>query len=135
MLEHRDAVGKENRLIAAVADRNPVIDSIKILVLADGKLQGRRIVAGILHLVDVPVGPQKRSVADPDIVSEALDLLDIPQREGVIVAMGNQKAILSYRIKIIPGYLDRSVAIAPVMVVPVFSGHQSRYGKAGKENC
>ena len=40
------------------------------------------------HLVHIPVGCQVGEVDYPDIGAEAFDFLRVPQREGVVIAVG-----------------------------------------------
>ena len=96
MLEHGDTVGQEQRLVAVILDRDPLVRSVKVLFLADLEVQGRRIVDSISHLVDVPVGTEEGRVANPHVIPEAFHLLDVPEREGVVVSVSDQEAVLTY---------------------------------------
>ncbi len=78
----------------------------------------------------MPVGAEQRGVADAHVRADAFDLLGIPDRECVVVAVGNQDALLPYRIEVVLGHLDGGVAVAPVVVVPVFFGHEGRHSEA-----
>ena len=79
----------------------------------------------------MPVGSEKGSVADSHVGADVLHLLGIPEREGVIVAVGHEDALLAYGIEIVPGHLHGCAAVAPVVVVPVLLCHESRHEEAG----
>ena len=66
-------------------------------------------------------------VKDTHICTEALYLLYIPQGEGVVVAEGNQNAVLVNRRQIILGEVASRILLRAVMVVPVLTSHQHRH--------
>ena len=129
MLEHGDAVRQQEGLAALVLDRHPLVGPVEVLLLAYRQIQRRGIVDGVPHLVDVPVCSQKGGVAYSHIVPETLDLLGVPEREGVVVAVGNEQTIPLHGVEIVLGNFDGGVAVASVVVVPVLLGHQRRHEK------
>ena len=90
MLEHCDAVRKQQSLATLVLDRNPFIGSVEVLLLSDREVQRSGVVDRVPHLVDVPVGSKEGCIAYSHVIPEALDLLGVPQREGVVVTVGYQ---------------------------------------------
>ena len=95
-----------------------------------GTLSGRGLVAGPLHLVDVPVGAQQGGIDHADIRAEALDFLRIPEREGIVVAMRDQHAVRADGIQVVLRHLRGGVAVGAVVVVPVLLRHQGGNAEA-----
>ena len=86
-----------------------------------------------LHLVYVPIGAEKRCIDYAHISTHSFNFLLIPEREGIVVSVGNQDGIrVRTGEKIIPPVACR-VASAAVVIVPVFASHQYGYGEA--ESC
>ena len=131
VLEHIHHGLDRDDLIPCVIDIYGIIGTVEILLLAHTEIQRPGLVAGPFHLADVPVGSEKGSVADSHVGADVLHLLGIPEREGVIVAVGHEDALLAYGIEIVPGHLHGCAAVAPVVVVPVLLCHESRHEEAG----
>ena len=93
----------------------------------------RRIVSRALHLVDIPVGLQIREVAHTCVGTESFGLLIIPQRERVVVAIGedNRVALVLKRHQIVLSEVAAGVASAAVVVVPSLRSHLYRYEQTG----
>ena len=120
MAEYPHHIRQRNDGVHPVLDEYVLVSTIQILARTDLKVKRRRLVHGILHLVDVPVCAEERSVDDAHIRTDILDLLGIPEREGVIVAMCHKNAVLSHRVEIVLRHLNRCISVASVVVIPVF---------------
>ena len=68
--------------------RNIFVGTFYILHTVPRDRQGRRVVGGTLHLVDVPVGLQVAEVAGTGVGAEAFRFLVVPQGEGIVIAVG-----------------------------------------------
>ena len=64
-------------------------------ILCWSERDGQRIgLVGLrLHLVDVPIGLQIRKVADTNVGTITFDLLVVPQREGVVITIGEDDCV------------------------------------------
>ncbi len=134
MAEDAHHVGKENGAVAGVVDVDEIVGAVEILARADAQIERGGLVAGPLHLVYVPVGAEQRGVHDAHVRTALLDLLGIPEREGVVVAVGYQDAVLPAGIEIVVGHLDGRAAVASVVVVPVLGPHQGGHAEADKRH-
>ena len=130
MLEHSHHVGEQHRLLTSVVDDDIFVGTIKVLLGTYGQRKRRRLVDGVLHLVNVPVGTEKGRVDHADIGADALHLLRIPQREGIIVSVSDQYAVLTHRVEIVGSHLGGGAAVRAVVVVPVLGGHKGRHEQA-----
>ena len=50
-----------------------------------------------MHLVGIPVGGEVRQVDYADVGTEVLDLLGVPQGEGIVVAVGKYYGVVAER--------------------------------------
>ena len=93
-------------------------------VLQTGPTDGqrRRVVGRTAHLVNVPVGLQVTQVADTGIGTHAFRFLVVPQREGVVVTVGEDHRI-ALGVQVVLSEVTAGVASAAVVVVPRLSGH------------
>ena len=87
----------------------------------------------------MPVGSEQRGVHYTHVRTAFFDLLSIPEREGVVVAVGYQDAVFAAGIEIVVGHLHSGATVAPVVVVPVLCSHQGRHAETdkchGRGNC
>ena len=94
-------------------------------VLQTGPTDGqrRRVVGRTAHLVDIPVGLQVTQVADTGIGTHAFRFLVIPQREGVVVTVGEDHRIALgvHGVQVVLSEVTAGVASAAVVVVPRLS--------------
>ena len=130
MLEDCHHVGQRDDLIPGVDDADVVVGAVEVLQVGDADRQRRGLVDGVTHLVYVPVGTQERGVDYPHVCPDVLHLLGIPEREGVVVAVGDEDSVLPYRREIVPGHLHSGFPVAAVVVVPVLLRHQRRHPEA-----
>jgi len=82
--------------ITDVIYEHQFVGTVEILVHADSQRQRSGFVACILHLVYMPVRPEQGSVAYSDISPDFLHFLCIPQRECIVVAVGDEDTLLSH---------------------------------------
>ena len=59
------------------------------------------------ELAQVPLGVHERQVGERDVRPDALDLLGVPEREGVVVARGDQDAVRLHRLEDVVGEVAR----------------------------
>ena len=131
MAEHCHHVFNHHLASAVIYDRDIFVGSIKILHLRDGQRQRSRFVAGVFHLIYVPVCSEQRSVQNTYIRTDALNFLGVPQREGIVVSMGNKETVRTYRVEVVCRELDGSAPVRAVMVVPVLGAHDRGHKQAG----
>ncbi|MPM82202.1 hypothetical protein SDC9_129263 [bioreactor metagenome] len=103
-----------------------VIGPVNILLAGNGEIQRFRFVNLVLHLVDIPVGPKQGGVHYPHIGAYPLYLLQVPERESVVVAMCDQNSIGFTTVEVVMSNIPCSVTVAPVVVVPVLGSHLYR---------
>ena len=98
-----------------------------VLVLVPGHGNGQRLglVGLALHLIDVPAGAQQHQVADTHVGTVAFDLLGVPEREGVVVAEGEEDGVGLARVEVVLGHRQGRVTVGAVVVVPVLLGHHA----------
>ncbi len=75
-----------HRAVDAVRDVDHVV-VVGVLALGQRERNPCGLVGLGLHLVDVPLAPEVGGVHDPHVGAHAVDLLVVPQREGVVVAV------------------------------------------------
>ena len=61
----------------------------------------------MLDLPQIPVGVGERQIDDRHVLSNALDLLRVPEREGVVVAGGDEDAVRLDRLQQVIGEVAR----------------------------
>ena len=54
----------------------------------------------------MPVSSKKGSIHYTDIGTDALNLLGIPEREGIVVSMGDEYSVLADRIQVVGSHLN-----------------------------
>ena len=126
MLEDRHDVRDRKDLVTGVVDIHGVVGTVQILALRNGQRQRLGVVDGEFHLSDVPVGAEQGRIDDADVRTDGFDLLGIPERESIVVAVGDQHAVGTDGFEVVAGHLDGGAAVAAVVVVPVFGRHQGR---------
>ena len=101
-------------------------------VFALGQREGhaRSVVGAGLHLVDVPFAAQIGGVHDPHVGTHAIDLLIVPEREGVVVAVVDDDGVGQRGLEVVPADVARHVAARPVVVVPVLGRQNRGHGHA-----
>ena len=131
MAEHAHHIRKKHCSVAGVIYIYVFICTIEILARSYSKVKRSGLVDGILHLIDMPVRSEQRSIADTHVRTNILHLLGIPQREGVVVAMSYKDSVFSDRVEVVLRHLDCCVTVASVVVVPVLGSHQRRHAQEG----
>ena len=76
-------------------DTNLVVGSLYVVVARPADGQSGRTVGRTLHLVDIPVGIEIAQIADAGIRADALYFLVVPEREGIVVAIGEDNRVLA----------------------------------------
>ena len=82
-----------------------------------------RLIGGALHLGDIPVGGEVTEVHHAHVGAIAFHLLQIPQREGVVVAIGEDNGVFVEARQIVHTKVVRTSAIRAVVVVPCLAHH------------
>ena len=83
----------------------------------------------VAQLADVPVRVEQRQIHDPDVLAEALDLLDVPERERVVVTVREHERVRLQGREHVVGVVARDVVAAAVVRVPVIREQQERLGR------
>ena len=130
VLEHVHHVRQQHGRAVVVGNIHKLVGAVQVLLLRDREFERFALVAGPFHLVDVPVRPQQRGIHHTHVRAHALNLLGIPQREGIVVSVGDQEAVLPYRVQVVPGHLRGRIPVGAVVVVPVLGRHECRYAQA-----
>ena len=73
--------------------------------------------SAVAQLLDIPVGVQQAEVDHAHVAAQALDLLQIPQREGVVVPVGKQDAVGVARLQDIVGVVVGDVVARAILLV------------------
>ncbi len=76
--------------------------------------------------MDVPVGVEQAEVHHPDVGADAFHFLQVPQREGVVVAVGEQDGVGGATVQQVVGAIWWDVVIGAVVVVPILGSHDDR---------
>ena len=102
-----------------------LVGASTILNTLPGDGDGRRIVGRTAHLVDIPVGLQVREVADAGIGTYALHILIVPEREGVVIAIGIDDGVtlVLQRHQVVLTEVTTGVTTATVVVIPRLRSH------------
>ena len=80
----------------------------------------------VSHLFDVPFGIKQAQVYYPNIGPHAFNFLDIPERKGIVIAIGKQKRILFHGIEQVIGIIAGHIPIASVVAWIVLISHPKR---------
>jgi threonine/homoserine efflux transporter RhtA len=96
--------------------------------MAEG--HGLALVGLAAHLVDVPIGVQQAEVHHAHVGADAFHLLGVPQREGVVVAVGEEDGVRCAAVQVIGCQVAGGVAAAAVVVIPFGAHHHHRHGQA-----
>ena len=80
----------------------------------------------VAQLANVPVGVQQAQVDDAHVLAEAFDLLDVPQRERVVVAVGEHERVGLQARQHVVGVVARDEVLAAVARVPQVGHEQER---------
>ena len=80
-------------------------------------------------MVNIPVGLQVAQVANARIGSHTFHFLIVPQREGIVVAVGEENGItfILQGHEIILPEVSAGVAMTSVVIVPSLRGHLHRH--------
>ena len=111
MLEEGHHVADRHCHAAAVIDRHILVGAVKVLAVRHAERQRCGFVYGPLHLVDVPVGAEQRGVHYPDVGPDTFNFLGVPEREGVVVAVGHDDAVLPDGVEVVACQLDCGAAV------------------------
>ena len=88
--------------------------------------QRSRFVGRTAHLCHIPVGGEIRHVDHSDVGAVAFHFLCIPEREGVVVAGGEDDAVFVYARQVVHAEVAAGIASAAVVVVPCLAYHLER---------
>ena len=85
----------------------------------------------------MPVCAEQGGVDDSHVRAHLLHLLGIPEREGVVVSVGDEYSVFPTGIQIVAGHFDGCAAVTAVVVVPVFLSHKRRHAETeqGHSRC
>ena len=97
-----------------------------------GDRHGGRVVSRTFHLVDVPVGLEVGEVADAGVGAHAFCLLVVPEREGIVVTIGedDRVALVLQRHEVVASEVAAGISSGAVVVVPGLRHHLYRHQKA-----
>ena len=101
MAEELHHVCNAHHLAALVVDGDVLVGAVEVLRLAYAERQGLALVAGPFHLVDVPVGAEQGGVGDAHVRTHVFHFLGVPEREGVVVAVGDEHALGTYGLEVV----------------------------------
>ena len=131
----------KDSLLHAGFNGDILVGASTILNTLPGDGDGRRIVGRTAHLVDIPVGLQIREVADTGIGTYALHILIIPEREGVVIAIGIDDGVtlVLQRHQVVLTEVTTGVTTATVVVIPRLRSHlngnqQTKHGHHGSKD-
>ena len=134
VLEYVHNVAQQHRRTVIIRYIYELVRAVEVLLLRNGKRQGPTFIRGPFHLVDIPVRTKQGRVHDADIRPDAFDFLDVPQGEGVVVAVGDQISVRAHGIQIVVRHFNGGGTVRPVVVIPVFRGHNAGNEKARSRN-
>ncbi len=80
----------------------------------------------------IPVGGEVREIDHADVGAEALDLLGVPEREGVVVAVGEDDAVVADGSEVVHAKVAGCVAARAVVVVPCLRDHLQGHKQSDK---
>ena len=83
-----------------------------------------RVIDAVVELIYVPVDTQQAGVDDAHILTEAFDLLYVPQRVGLVIAKGEEYSIWRAAGKCVKGHGTGQCLFRAVVVIPFYFGHQ-----------
>ena len=91
--------------------------------------EGRAVPSWTTHLVDIPVGGEVRKVADTSICAIAFYILVVPERESVVVAIGEDDRISLFieRVEVVQTEIACGSAARTIVVIPSLAHHLQRY--------
>ena len=91
--------------------------------------EGRTVPSWTSHLVDIPVGGEIGKVADTSICAIAFYILVVPEREGVVVAIGEDNWISLFveRVEVVQTEIACGSASRTIVVIPSLAHHLQRY--------
>ena len=95
--------------------------AVLLLTHADG--HRRAVVGTALHLLDIPVGIEETQVHDAHIRPVSLHFLHVPEREGVVVTIGEEDGIGREAVEVILGHVHAGAAAGTAVVIPSFRSH------------
>ena len=122
----------QKSILLAVIHKVACASHILIVSKADG--QRSRLVSAAFHLVGIPVGIDISKVYHTHVGTVAFHLLNIPERECIVVAVGKEYCVRLARIKIVFGKITCSISVRTVVVVPVLTCQKHRRNKADSRN-
>ena len=88
------------------------------------------VVGSTLHLGNVPVGGKIAQVHGTHVGAHTLHLLQVPQREGVVVAVAEDDGIFVNALQVVLAKVAGTVAARAVVVVPGLAYHLQRHCQA-----
>ena len=90
--------------------------------------EGRAVPSWTTHLVDIPVGGEIGKVADTSICAIAFYILVVPEREGVVVAIGEDNWIPLFveRVEVVQTKVASGSAARTIVVIPSLAHHLQR---------
>ena len=97
-----------------------------------GDRHGGRVVSRTFHLVDVPVGLEVGEVADAGVGAHAFCLLVVPEREGIVVTIGedDRVTLVLQRHEVVASEVAAGISSGAVVVVPGLRHHLYRHQEA-----
>ena len=80
----------------------------------------------MLQLPDVPVRVEKAQIDDADVPPDPFNILEVPQREGVVITVCEEDAVLVAALKQVVGIIPRHIVAGSVCLVVVHPRHIDR---------
>ena len=121
---HGEHIGDFEEIGGAVHDDCLVVTEA-VELLGQGEGQRFALIELVVELLDIPVHAGEGVVEDAHIGACALDLLGVPEGEGVVVAEGDKDAVLLDALEVVLGEVAGGGLLATVVVVPVLGSHEA----------
>ena len=81
----------------------------------------------------MPVRTKQRCVDDTHVRPEALDVLHVPYREGIVVSVGDEDPVFPDTTQVVHSQFAGRMSVAAVVVVPVLGCHEGRDSETGSD--
>ena len=114
-------------LVLGTKQGHDVARALAVLLRLHAKGHRLALIGLAAHLVGVPVGVQQAQVHHAHIGTDALHLLGVPKREGVVVPIGEEDGVRRTAVQVVRGQVACGRAVAAVVVVPTLRQHDARH--------
>ncbi|OQC02535.1 MAG: hypothetical protein BWX77_01160 [Bacteroidetes bacterium ADurb.Bin090] len=118
--------GQTDRILGTGNNTGNIALTVAVFRFIPAHRESIRLVIGPQHLIVVPVGLQITQVADTNVGSYAFHLLQIPQGEGIVIAVSVNDAVFIATYQVIIGKVTGRITIGTIVIVPIFGSHKHR---------